>query len=46
MVEDIMLTLKEDAEGTCEPEGIIVYSHTTKCMTKYTFKFSEGKWRG
>jgi hypothetical protein len=46
MVEDIMLTLKDDAEAIYEPEGIVVFSHTTQCMTKYTFKFSEGKWKG
>jgi hypothetical protein len=46
MVEDIMLTLKDDAEAIYEPEGIVVFSHNTQCMTKYTFKFSEGKWKG
>ena len=46
MVEELMLDLKESSESEYEPEGVIVYDHTTKCMTKYTFKFSEGKWKG
>ena len=45
MIEDIMLNLKEEAGCVYTPEGIVAYEHTTRTMTKYTFKFSEGKWK-
>jgi len=45
-VDDVMCNLKEQADlaGTVA-EGVIVYYHATRNRVKFTFNFSEGKWK-
>lgn len=44
--KEVMEDLWDSAEGAYKPEGIVVYHKITKTMYKYTFEFSDGKWKG
>lgn len=45
-IEEAMKLIHDRAKGTdVEPEGVIVYYHTTRRNEKYTFKSQRGKWR-
>jgi len=46
LIDEVMLALKAGAaEKDYKAEGIVVYYQNTKRLEKYTFEFSEGKWK-
>ena len=45
-IDEVMSDLWDEAEGQYVPEGVIVYQKIADIMYKYTFKMSEGKWKG
>jgi hypothetical protein len=46
VIQDVLDNLWEEAKGKYIPEGVIVYHRFTGIMYKYTFKMTEGKWKG
>ena len=45
-IKEVMDSLWDEAEGEYVPEGVIVYHKMIDTMYKYTFKMTEGKWKG
>lgn len=44
MADEAMSDLIISSKNKWHPEGIVIFSHLTKVMLKYTYKFSNGKW--